>query len=153
MTRLALDPSNLTAIFQQANADLQEIKTRQFAGASDLQILVNSSANAYDYIDTGVFFMNAHTIDFTSTNMQNAFVDIFWTVALDSPTNIITPTNPLYPLIDSLQFPKSQTGVPTDKTVLPYVTRFVSHISATAGHNYYIKYYVQSTDVGTFTFT
>lgn len=152
MSRIDLDPSNLAQLFKQADADLRELKNRQFAGASDLQVLINSSANAYDYADNGAF-TNAHTIDFTSDTMPNAFVDIFWTVALDTPTNIIHPDNVLYPLIDSLQFPKSITGVPTDASVLPGVTRFVSHFAGTGGHTYYLKYYVQSTDTGTFVFS
>jgi hypothetical protein len=152
MTRLDLDPTKLIALLKKADTDLRELKNRQYAGASDINIVVNSSANAYDYADDGAL-NNAHTIDFTSDTMPNAFVDIYWTVAVDSPTNIIHPDNILYPRIDSLQFPKSRTGVPTDASVLPGVTRFVSHFGGTAGHTYYLKYYVQSTDTGTFVFS
>jgi hypothetical protein len=138
-----------------ARKDLDKIKTRQFAGASDIQIILNDSGNTTDYHLTGApAQLSALTIDFTSTNMDYAFVDLSWRVFLDSSTNEVFPGDTNYPYTtDYLQFPKSPTGVATDINVLPKVTRFVFHHSGPAGHDYYYKFYCQATDTGSFIFS
>lgn len=149
MSRIDLDPANLAELLRGADRDLRELKTRQFAGASDLQILVTAApVHVYNGALPG-----GSTIDFTADTMPNAFVELFWTVGLDSAANIIHPGDTYYPFIDKLQFPKSLTGVPTDASVVPGVTRFVTHFNGYSGHNYYVTYYVQATDTGSFVIT
>jgi hypothetical protein len=146
---MRLDQDTIVAKIKQAKRDIEELKNRQFVGASDIEVVVNSTENLYDTVQNGDA-TNAFDVDFNSSK-DFALADLTWTVAIDTPSNTIHPGDADYPIMTQIRLQASISGTPSDPSIRPDVTRFVVHFIGSAGHLYYIKFYCQSTAQGTIT--
>lgn len=151
-TRLNQDPSLLKPLLDKARNDLQDLKSAQFAGADNLIFKINASGASYDASQTVAAFSSAlFFCGFTPTNQQYALADLAYELWYDA----VDDSHKLYPMKEwgNGTYFIGEYPVNNEINLVQSRWRFFIQNRDSVSHTFYIKYYVQSTDVGTIALT
>lgn len=150
MSRLNISEQSVEQIIKTAQDDLEQIKVKQYAGASNLVLVENSTEDAYDTSLTlsssggsGFFYC-----EFQADHLKLALADMTYRVWVDGTGsgNEVFPGDVLYPFEDQrIQNIFSDNPNFLDRSTWNF---FLWNFDPSSSHTYYLKYYVVSTDTG-----
>ncbi len=153
MSRLNLSNQTVEQIIKKAQRDLETLKVKQYAGASNLVLIENYSASTYDASAAIISFGSAtFYCEFKATFEKITLADMTLKLFIDgtAPANEILPGSASYPVFSPAVFNAIQDIYSEDLSLINRsIWRFTISNFSGSTHTYYVKYYVQASGAGT----
>lgn len=149
MSRInGLPESNLISSIQDMRTSIDDLKQAQRTGTTALKIFLNQSGSAYDktFVIGSSPLSNSFAVTFTAALQDYAIASLIFQVFIGSSTTEFHPNGPggtpAYPLISIEERPATTSS----KRLTIWDMKFITNDFT--NENYYLKFFVQSTDSG-----
>ena len=143
-----LPEGNLTSSIQKMRTSIDDLKQAQRTGTTALKIFLNQSASDYDktFVIGSTTLSASFAVTFTAAVEDYAIASLIFQVFIGSPTAEFHPNGPggtpAYPLITIEERPANTGARRATVWDMKVLTNDFTN------ENYYLKFFVQSTDSG-----